>query len=1669
MTSCKSPSPRHGTALSHECPCGQNASAPPSATSTEPDRIDGNQTVGSAVLILILIAVGVGFLGPYRKLRIRGSATGARGQESLPRILGAVATALLPGLLALILLLPGAMAQTHVPQDWELLPSGLQTGDSFRLLFLSSSTRDGTSADIADYNSFIQGRATAGHSAIRLYGSQFTAVASTRSTDARDNTSTTGTGVPIYWLDGSKLADNYADFYDGDWDDEVNLKNENGNSRSSIAVYTGSKDDGTASSVAGSSRALGQTAVRVGRLNSEAGPIDGNSNSARTDQRPFYGLSPVFTVRGEISDRSLLVPSGYEPGDTFRLLFLSSTRRSLSDGNIVKYNEFVQGLAANGHRDIRTLSSSFRVVGSTAVSDARDNTGTTGAGVPIYWLNGNKVADDYADFYDGSWDDEANPRNESGAEGFDITNVNYYPATGSNHDGTKKSDGTNSRALGSSLVAVARPSVDGPLSSSRTTNGVNQRPLYGLSPVLLVRHTPPALDSGHFVSMDGRSVQLFFDEDLDGSALPPLSAYSVTADGVDVSVNGHSVGFESNFKRLRLTLSGAVLDDATVTVSYTDPTFANDSGALQDEDGNDVASFSALAIANRSVVVLTVPGAPIRLTATAMGRDRIDLTWSPPTDTGGTPITGYKIEVSTDGSSGWSDLVADTGSTATTYSHPGLAPGDTRHYRVSAINSVGTGGASSTASATTDADPPGAPTGLTATAMGRDRIDLTWSPPTDTGGPPITGYKIEVSTDGGSGWSDLVADTGSTATTYSHPGLAPGVTRHYRVSAINSVGTGGASSTASATTDVAPPGAPTGFTATADGQTEIDLSWSAPSDTGGAPISGYRIEVSTDGGLSWSDLVANTGTSAASFSDTGLAPGTTRHYRVSAINSAGAGPPSNEDGATTGQPDPLTAHFDLIPASHDALSTFEIRILFSEGISIAAADFRDNALQVTSGNVTQARRSGGRNDLWRIDIEPDSDADVTIVLPANRPCTQAGAICTSDDRPLTNRLDGTVAGPDTAEVSIATGPSPVTEGTAATFTVTRTGGIGSSLDVGVSVTEVGSFLDGTPPSAVHIPSGATEAILAVPTYDDGDDESNGFVTVALQAGTGYVIRSDAASATVTVRDDDEGRDRSGTLQGPSTPPQVALWTDRPGYRVGERIRLYRTVIPHDDRGRYRTFVYLERSGSDERRYLAPLSAAGELHADPVDDRGMPAHLTLARSLVAADMALAWEGDAPSPGLWQFVMELRPEAEPDSEDEQDSDDEPPEPRWAWAKFTVANGTQALNRRGFDREVRTDLTLRSDTLYSILDQLFVHDGATLTIEPGTVVRAWGRNAVIIVERGGRIVAEGTREAPVVLTCLAPVGQREAGCWGGLRILGKAPVTRLEGVAAGVLPAERPVYGGTDEEDSSGSLRYVRVEFAGAGGDPEAPAAAIGLYGAGSGTVLDHVQARTSIGDGFAFHGGDATCDHCVASGSGNAGLSWNRGWRGGASHLYVQHGAGGFDGLAGGNDEQGHDLEPRSLPTLSNVTLIHAHPYGDRERDAVGLRLSTGSGVAVRDVLVTRFGRGAIDARGRSALLFTEGESSVTGALLHLNGTRPGGGQVRGDMLAEVEFTDPNPKLRDVRDFANPDPRPKAESPALPDEGEGYIGAFGEEDNWLEEWTVLGPESVYDTRERDEEEN
>ena len=212
---------------------------------------------------------------------------------------------------------PPTPPEITVPNDWSLIPTGLSTGDKFRLIFLSSTKTNAGSADIVDYNSFIQGRAAAGHSDIQTYSAGFRAVGCTADSDARDNTATTGTGVVIHWLNGNKVADDYADFYDGSWDDEANDKEEDGTDGPNTTIagnfpWTGCEHNGTEATFAGDSRALGAGTVRIGRPNSSVsnnGPLSSANNHSSSGRRLMYGLSQVFEVADAVNTAATGTPS----------------------------------------------------------------------------------------------------------------------------------------------------------------------------------------------------------------------------------------------------------------------------------------------------------------------------------------------------------------------------------------------------------------------------------------------------------------------------------------------------------------------------------------------------------------------------------------------------------------------------------------------------------------------------------------------------------------------------------------------------------------------------------------------------------------------------------------------------------------------------------------------------------------------------------------------------------------------------------------------------------------------------------------------------------------------------------------------------------------------------------------------------------------------------------------------------------------------------------------------------------------------------------------------------------------------------------------------------------------------------------------------------------------
>ena len=213
-----------------------------------------------------------------------------------------------------------------------------------------------------------------------------------------------------------------------------------------------------------------------------------------------------------------------------------------------------------------------------------------------------------------------------------------------------------------------------------------------------------------------------------------------------------------------------------------------------------------------------------------------------------------------------------------------------------------------------------------------------------------------------------------------------------------------------------PPGAPTGLTAMANGQTRIDLSWRAPANNGGAAITGYRVEVSTDGS-SWSNLAANTNSAAASHSDTGLTAGSARRYRVSAINSAGTGPASNAAAATTdsapggASPDLVAQSPTVSDSSPGEGASFTLRATVRNRGSVASAPARLVYYRSTDSTISTSDTQVGTDEVGGLAASGTSNESIVLTAPSSAGTYYYGACVdpVSGESDTGNNCSGAVA------------------------------------------------------------------------------------------------------------------------------------------------------------------------------------------------------------------------------------------------------------------------------------------------------------------------------------------------------------------------------------------------------------------------------------------------------------------------------------------------------------------------------------------------------------------------------------------------------------------------------------------------------------------------------------
>lgn len=293
--------------------------------------------------------------------------------------------------------------------------------------------------------------------------------------------------------------------------------------------------------------------------------------------------------------------------------------------------------------------------------------------------------------------------------------------------------------------------------------------------------------------------------------------------------------------------------------------------------------FAVSLFATSSALASAPQYAPDNIYITNIDYTSITLSW---TAVGADPaISGYRIDRESPFGAGFTTIVANTGSTNTTYTNTGLSSGVTYSYRVAAVNGDGVGPYTSVAIYATTLmpsfSPPARPT-LTATALSGSEVRLDWIAPFS--GQPITGYKIERGM--GTGYFDVIVNVSSTVTMYKDTNLSGGVTYIYRVSAFTDYGSGEPSSLAFATTFL-PPLPPQNVKALPlDGA--VLISWAEPASNGGGTISSYVVEWGTTSSI-------NVYGSSTNITVRDLENGVPYYFAVSAVNAAGTSAPARSN------------------------------------------------------------------------------------------------------------------------------------------------------------------------------------------------------------------------------------------------------------------------------------------------------------------------------------------------------------------------------------------------------------------------------------------------------------------------------------------------------------------------------------------------------------------------------------------------------------------------------------------------------------------------------------------------------------------------------------------------------------------------------------------------------
>jgi hypothetical protein len=296
------------------------------------------------------------------------------------------------------------------------------------------------------------------------------------------------------------------------------------------------------------------------------------------------------------------------------------------------------------------------------------------------------------------------------------------------------------------------------------------------------------------------------------------------------------------------------------------------------------------------------------------------------------------------------------------------------------------------------------------------------------------------------------------------------------------------------------------------------------------------------------------------------------------------------------------------------------------------------------------------------------------------------------------------------------------------------------------------------------------------------------------------------------------------------------------------------------------------------------------------------------------------------------------------------------------------------------INTTTTLTSDKVWTLKGYVYVTDGAKLIIQPGTtIVSDVAEKGALCIERGSQIIAEGTQSKPIVFTSGRPEGQRSPGDWGGIVILGRAKTNRSSEptIEGGI---GRP-YGGTNDSDNSGVMRYVRIEYAGIAALPNSEINALTLGGVGNGTILENIQTIYANDDAFEFFGGNVNGKNLYAFATADDDFDFDFGYTGTITNgvakrdpQFVDSGDAG-NGVECDNDGTGSAAQPYTHPKLFNMILIGPNVSTALSNHNLGLRFRRSTQFTMKNSVVWGWMKGGLSLESNETAQFVKDGVSV----------------------------------------------------------------------------------------------